>query len=334
MRDFTKSTEIKKNIEYFIDNGNDIKVSLTICVWNTSHLLKRSIEAFCKQDFPSFNWELIVIDDCSLDNVEEAIEFAKGKINMRYVRLEHEYGMRGNCVAFNTGFAFSRGEILMESTPEIIFTKDGVRVMYEPHLTEERAFVATKTYNLEYSTQLLIDTVDWREDANNIKSLEGFMSPWTQSNVSNTHFGTHQSCSIKKKVFYEITNNHGFPLYGDYGTEDPMYCGLRERVNVKDITIMEPMLFHQWHLPFSYFVSMGYAPMLNRWNHTTSNYLGCESGLVPEGGTSVIWDKGSAEKLSDEQILEWKDKDEWFIKSGGLPSIVRPRKLSDGTTVF
>jgi len=333
MRDFKTSSEIKKNIEYFLDEGNDIKASLTICVWNTSHLLIKSIEAFCKQDFPTQNWELIVVDDASLDDVEAAIEFAKGKINMRYVRLEHEYGMRGNCVAFGTGFAFSRGEIIMESTPEIIFTPDGVRVMYEPHLTEERAFVATKTYNLEYGTQMLIDTVDWRSDVNKIKELDGFMSDWTQSNVSNTHFGTHQSCSIKKAVFYEITNGYGFPLYGDYGTEDPMYCGLRERVNVKDITIMEPMFFHQWHLPFSYFSSMGYAPMLNKWNHTTSNYLGCESGLVPPGGTSTIWDHGSDEKIGDAEKLEWKGRDQQFIDTGGLPSIIKPRILSDGTEV-
>ncbi len=333
MIDFTKSEEIKKNIEHFIDDGKEIKASLTICVWNTSHLLKRSIEAFCKQDFPSQYWELIVIDDASLDDVEGAIEFAKGKINMRYVRLEHEYGMRGNCVSFNTGFAFSRGEVIMESTPEIIFTIDGVRVMYEPHLTEERAFVATKTYNLGQNDQLLIDTIDWREDVNVIKTLPEFYSDWTQNNFKNTNFGTHQSCSIKKSVFYEITKGYGFPLYGDYGSEDPMYCGLRQKVNIKGITIMEPMFFHQWHLGFNFFSSMGYAPMLNKFNHSTSNYLKDESGSVPEGGTCMIWDHGNTDPIGDDEKKAWKGMDDWFIRTGGLPSIIRPRVLSDGTIV-
>lgn len=335
MKDFKNNPEIVKNEEYYISDPSQIKASLVICVWSTSHLLIRSIYTYCQQDFPKEQFEIIVIDDNSPDYVRAAIEFAIGKINIRYIRLEHSYGMRGNCMSFNVGFAWANGEILMESTPEIMLQKTTIHDMYEPHLTEERAFVATKTYNLECSTQLLIDTVDWRDDVNNIRKLEGFMSPWTQRNVTNTHFGTHQSCSIKKSVWYEMTRGFGFPLYGDYGSDDPWMCGLRERSGIKDITIMDEnkMLFHTWHLPFQYFSSMGYAPMLNKWNHSNSNYLGDESGEVPAGGTAMIWDKGSDEKIGDAEKLEWKGRDHQFIDTGGLPSIVRPRILSTGEEV-
>lgn len=343
MKDFKKNPEIVTNEYFFLDVTNNniqeaeskIKASLTICVWATSHLLKRSIETYCQQDFPKEEFEIIVIDDNSPDDVLEAIQFAIGKINIRYIRLEHKYGMRGNTVSFNTGFAWSHGAVLMESTPEIMLQKSTIRDMYEPHLSNDRCFVATKTYNLEYGTQMLIDTVDWRADLNNIRKVEGFDSPWTQRNVENTHFGTHQSCSIKKSVWYEITRGFGFPLYGDYGSDDPFYCGLRERCGVKDITVMEEekMLVHQWHLPFNFFSSMGYAPMLNKQNHSNSNYLGDESGEVPEGGTSMIWDKGSDEKIGDSEKLEWKGRDQHFIDTGGLPSIIKPRVLSDGSIV-
>jgi GT2 family glycosyltransferase len=345
MRDFKNNPEIVKNIYSMPSLPDDlsspeerqekIKCSLVICVWSTSHLLKRTIETYCQQDFPTENWELIVIDDNSPDDVFDVVQYAFGRINIRYIRLQHEYGMRGNTVSFNTGFAWANGDVLMESTPEIMFQKTTIRDMYEPHLTEPRAFVATKTYNLEYNTQLLIDTVDWRSDVNNIRSLEGFMSPWTQRNVPNHHFGTHQSCSIKKDTWFEITRGFGFPLYGDYGSDDPFYCGLRERTAVKDITIMDEqkMLVHQWHLPFNFFSSMGYAPMLNKQNHTNSNYLGDESGEVPAGGTAMIWDKGSSEKIGDAEKLEWKGKDEWFLNTGGDPSIIRPRVLSNGEIV-
>ncbi len=341
MKDFKNNPEIIINDYHFIKDStpslDNIKVSLVICVWATSHLLKRSVETYCQQDFPKDQFEIIVIDDNSPDDVRAAIEFAIGKINIRYIRLEHNYGMRGNTCSFNTGFAWANGEILMESTPEIMFQKTIIRDMYEPHLTEERAFVATKTYNLEYGTQMLIDSVDWREDVNKIRQLEGFMSPWTQRNVENTHFGTHQSCSIKKVIWEEITKGFGFPLFGDYGSDDPWYCGLRNNkgLGIKDITIMDEnkMLIHQWHLPFQYFSSMGYAPMLNKWNHSNSNYLGDESGEVPVGGTAQIWDKGSDEKIGDAEKLEWKDRDQHFINTGGLPSIVRPRILSTGEEV-
>ncbi len=58
-----------------------------------------------------------------------------------------------------------------------------------------------------------------------------------------------------------------------------------------------------------------------------------ESGEVPAGGTAAIWDGGSAEKIGDAEKLEWKGRDQQFIDTGGLPSIIRPRVLSDGTIV-
>lgn len=303
-----------------------IKISHVICVWNTSHLLKRSIENYCKQDFPKDEWELIVVDDNSLDDVKEAIKFAEDKINLKYIRLDHDFGMRGNTKAFNTGFEVAQGEIISESTPETIPTFDTIRTLYEPHITNNRCFVSMKTYNLTYELQEKIDSVDWRSDLNNIKKLEGFDNPWTLNNVKTTHFGTHQTCSIRKAVFMEMTKGLGYPLYGDYGSDDPYYAGTRSKYNIEDITIMEPMIIHQWHLPFNYFASMGYAPMLNRWSHSKSNYMNDTSGEVPEGGTAAIWDRAKPdEAMDDEEKRNWESHDYQFLNTGGFPGVIRPR---------
>ena len=322
MTDFKNNSEIVIN-NYYPATGTDIKVSLVICVWNTSHLLKRSIETYCNQDFPTKDWELICVDDCSMDDVLEAIKFGIGKINIRYIRLEHNYGVRGNTMSFNTGFAWAQGNIIMESTPEIMFVPETIRIMYEPHLTEERAFVATKTYGLEYGTQLLIDTVDWRKDINLIKTLEGFDTAWTRRNEKVEHFGTHQSCSIKKEVWYEITEGRGFPLYFDYGSDDPWYAGLRSRKKVKDITIQQPMLFHQWHLNFNFWAAKGYAPNLNKWNHTNANIANDTSGEIPDGGTACIWDACRADKMDEEERLGWFNYDGHFLATGGSPECLK-----------
>jgi hypothetical protein len=180
-----------------------------------------------------------------------------------------------------------------------------------------------KTYNLTQETQLKIDTVDWREDVSNIMQIEGFFDEWTLNNFKNTHFGTHQTCSIRKNIFYKLFPN-GFPLYGDYGSEDPRYHGIRSVHGIKDITIMQPMLFHQNHLPFEFGMSLGYAPNFNKWSHSMSNYLNDKSGHVPEGGTCEIWDKGSHEQLTEEEKQSWRKHDEYFLKSGGDPKILNP----------
>src|SRR5690349_8405306 len=125
-----------------------IKASLCIALYNMEHLLMRSIHTYCRQDFPKDDWELIIISDNSMGDVQPILDYAKDKINIRYERLEHNYGMRGNTVAFNRAFELAQGEIIMETTAETCFTTDMVRKMYEPHLIHDRAFVAVKTYNL------------------------------------------------------------------------------------------------------------------------------------------------------------------------------------------
>lgn len=302
--------EIVEHDINYISEPNEIKASLVICLWNMEHLLLRSMETYCEQDFPTESWELIIVNDNSEGDVQPILDYLKGKINFQYIELKHSYGMRGNTMAFNIGFHFAKGSILMESTPETMFTTDIVRRMYEPHLKYDRAFVAIKTFNLTFEQQVQIDTVDWREDVSNIMQIEGFFWDWTLNNFKTVHFGTHQTCSIKKSVFYEVFPD-GFPLYGDYGSEDCRYSGLREQAGIKDITIMQPMAFHQWHPTWHFWGTLGKAPNCNKWGHSMSNYMGDTSGEVSELGSSAIWDKGSKEQYTEAEIAEqrtWDDR--------------------------
>lgn len=308
--------EIVKNIEHFIDDGSEIKLSLVMCIWNNSHLLKRSVVTYAKQDFQTKNFEIIIVNDNSEDNVEEVASYLIGKVNYRYIELKHNYGMRGNTMAFNTGFSFSRGEILAETTGETMFTTDMIRKMYEPHLIHDRAFVAIKTYNLQSGHQLQIDSINWQEDVSNLMQLEGFFSSdILMHNYKMTHFGTHQTCSIKKSVFYEIMPL-GFPLYGDYGSEDPFYSGQRSRRGIEDITIMQPMAFHQWHPPIYFWLAKGRAPHWNSQGHSTSNYLMDETGQVDQGGTCELWENGSHEPMSEYDKLKWNKLD-YVVRATG-----------------
>jgi glycosyltransferase involved in cell wall biosynthesis len=292
-----------------------IKVSLCMCVWNTSHLLARSVYSYLNQTFNRDEFEIIIIDDNSMDNILLAIEPLNKLPNVRIVKLRHGYGMRGCTVAFNTAFKLAKGEVIAETTPETMLPPNALEIMYQVAM-EGRNFCAMKTYNLTPELQLKIDEVDWKSDIDSVKKLDGFNNPWTMNNIGNKHFGTHQTCAIKKELFFEIFPD-GFPLYGDYGSEDPHYCGIREQKEVKDVTIMEPiMAIHQWHAPFQFWMSKGLAPMLNKNAHSMSNYLKDKSGQVPDGGTCQIWDSGSHEQLSKDQIVEYAKMDDIVRKTG------------------
>jgi glycosyltransferase involved in cell wall biosynthesis len=288
-----------------------IEFSLCLAVWNTAHLLQRSVYSYLAQDLDPNRWELVVIDDNSPDDVLAVLRPLEKKINLQYVRLEHNYGMRGNTVSFNTAFERARGTVLAETTPECLLPPNALSSMLWPHYQQDRAFVALKTYNLTKEAQLDIDTVDWQKDILYCEDLPDWNSPWTQRNVPVTHFGTHQICSYRKETFYSLNNGRGFPLFGDYGSDDPWFSGQRPNAGITDITLPAScMAVHQWHPPFQYWQSFGLAPHLNRWAHSMSNYLNDTSGHVPEGGTCVIWDKGSHEPIDERERLEWRALDE------------------------
>lgn len=297
-----------------------IKISIVVAVFGTEHLFKRSIETYAKQDFPKDEWELIVISDNALGDVKSIIEPYKDRINIQYIEFNHPFGMRGNTISFNTAFMCSRGEYIGESTPETMWQPNVVRTLYETHNGADDTVVLMKTYNMTNDMQLVFDTVDWRSDIMNVKKLDGWDSDWVQQNFKKgTDFGTHQTCSIKKKTFYRITDNFLFPTYAGYGEEDPFYCGLRREKGIRDIVITDLLPIHQHHLPFGYFASLGHAPMLNRHSHTTSNYMNDVSGRVPEGGTCHIFDGGDTARMTDAEAQDWRKWDDYFLKSGGDP---------------
>ena len=304
------------------------KISLCICVWGNSHLLERSLHTYTNQDFPKEDFEIIIIDDNSPDDVWKILKPYEDKLNMKYIRLDHDYGMRGCTVGFNTAFRHAESDILAETTGETMFHPDTIRRLYEPHKDNDRLFVAMKTYNLIPKIQMEIDEYDWKGEIMNISKHPEWDDPWVQANIKHKRFDTHQTCSIRAEVFWEITNGNGFLLAADYGSEDPIYSGIRERSNVKNLTYNDKLLIHQWHPPFQYYQSKGMAPMLNKFAHTNSNYMNDKSGHIDEYGTAKIWDKmeqtdgtvlypnGCPLKLSDNEINGWKAWDSIVVSTG------------------
>lgn len=305
---------------------NKIKISIVVSVWGTEHLMKRSIQTWAKQDFPKDEWELIVINDNALGDVKSIIDPYRDKINMQYIEFNHMAGMRGNQIAFNIAWMCSAGKIIAESTPETLWTPNTIRMLYERHNGSKNRFIMFKTYNLTPDMQLKIDDVDWRSDIMNISKIKGWDSEWVQLNKKKgKDWGSHQTDSINKETWYRITNNLGFGLYNDYGSDDPEFLGIRRNKGIEDHVILEPLLIHQHHLPWDYFASLGHSPLTNKKNHSIMNVWNDISGRVPETGSCQIWDGGDQSKMTQEECDKWRSYDEYFIKSGGNPKYLEPR---------
>ncbi|MBU5614595.1 glycosyltransferase [Geomonas azotofigens] len=94
-----------------------MKISVVICTYNRSALLRDSVADLQAQDFPSSDFEILVVDNNSSDDTRSTVESlaASSKVALRYL-FE---GNQGLSFARNTGILNARGDI-------VVFTDDDI----------------------------------------------------------------------------------------------------------------------------------------------------------------------------------------------------------------
>ena len=85
------------------------KVSVIVSVYNTEKYVQKCIDSILNQTYP--NIELILIDDCSVDNSREILRKYKNKSNV--ILIENKK---------NSGLSYSRNVGLKNSTGEFMDT--------------------------------------------------------------------------------------------------------------------------------------------------------------------------------------------------------------------
>lgn len=84
------------------------KVSIITPVYNCEKLIGKTIECVLKQTY--INWEMILVDDCTLDNSAKIIEeYAKKDERIKYIKLKENSGA---AIARNTALEQSSGRYI------------------------------------------------------------------------------------------------------------------------------------------------------------------------------------------------------------------------------
>jgi len=289
-------------------------LSMMLMCWNTSHLLARTLETLKNQDISSWDWELLIIDDNSEDDVKGIIEKHGNGLPIKYHRLDHNMGMRGNTFSINYGIDNSVGDVLMWSTPEVMLPPNALSVAYNT-ARGKKNFITIPSHGLTSEIQLKIDEVDWKGDIHNInKLLEKYpLDDWNQIwfNLNfyesgrkdiggkKKFYGNNQTVAVDKSIW--LTSIGKFPYYLDYGSDDPWISGKRKRAKYTDVTLWEQSAYHQWHTRCQYWMALGKAPNWNKHGHTTSNLM--NDPEVPKGGTCEMWDHGDRSNMSQSEIF-------------------------------
>lgn len=89
---------------------NGIKFTIAICAYNRGHILNLPIESSANQTISSENYEILIIDNNSVDNTKDIVaEYQKKYLNLRYV-LETKQGL---CFARNCAIENAKGDYII-----------------------------------------------------------------------------------------------------------------------------------------------------------------------------------------------------------------------------
>lgn len=307
-----------------------MKLSLFLMVWNTSHLMGRTLETLKKQTMD--DWELLIIDDKSEDDVAKCLREHGDGLPIAHHRLEHDMGMRGNTFCLNYGIEHAIGDVVMWSTPEVMLPPGALKAAYDALHSRRLVWVTVPSHGITHDLQLRIDDVDWKTDIHRIKELvngygpDDWDSKWfylnfhldgrkdrTTRKEANQPFANNQTVAVRRQQW--IDGIGPFPYFLDYGTDDPWVSERRKAKGYYDHTLWDQEAYHQWHATMQYWMAQGKAPNWNAGGHTTSNLL--NDPLVPDGGTADIWDGGDKSGLTEEQAAQVIKDLEHLVKATG-----------------
>lgn len=160
-------------------------ISIIIPIYNRAHLISKAIQSVLNQT--KDNWELILVDDCSTDNIDEIILSYKDE-RIRYFKLDVN---KGNAGARNEGVKHAKGKFIFfldsddEMHPETLycFLKN-----YRANPEIDYAFGGYKTKNQETGE---VREIFWepKENVPFIKELK---------------IGTGCGLFVRKEIFEEV----------------------------------------------------------------------------------------------------------------------------------
>ena len=97
-------------------------VSVIIPTFNRCHILKKTLTAFLKQNYPESKLEIVVIDDGSFDNIKKTLKALERKTSSLEIKYFYQKN-KGPAAARNLGIKNCHGEIVLIVNDDVIPSK-------------------------------------------------------------------------------------------------------------------------------------------------------------------------------------------------------------------
>lgn len=136
----------KRTKEPDLANPTDVEISVVIAAYNEEQVIESSIKSVMKElkSRHGVKWELIVINDGSLDRTAEILDIlSKKDSRIRSMHLRRNFG-QGR--ALRTGFDLSRGRVIITLDADLSYSPKYIYQMYDALLATKSEIVLASAY--------------------------------------------------------------------------------------------------------------------------------------------------------------------------------------------
>lgn len=167
------------------------EISVIIPVYNDAEGIKTTIASLVRQDYPSEQYEIIVVDNNSSDNTPCVIEQFQ-KEYPELVKLYYEKDIQGPAAARNKGINNANGDIICFMDADMWVEKD--------YLSRIREFFF-RNNNTDY-LGYRIEMVERKKNVTS--SFHKFVGFPTQKFIFEKHYAVTAALAVRKKIFREV----------------------------------------------------------------------------------------------------------------------------------
>lgn len=183
---------------------NDFDISVIIPTSNRAGLLKKVLGNFVEQTYPPDKFEVIVIDDGSVDNTESIVKNLQNKMpyKLSYIKQRNQ----GPAAARNKGLNHARSDIVLFIGDDILPSKELIKQHFESHCKTPGVAVLGFT---DWSKELKITDFMHYIAPNGLQFRYGSIKD--PHNCDFRHFYT-SNISLSKKWFTDEQFDEDFPF--------------------------------------------------------------------------------------------------------------------------
>lgn len=190
-------------------NSQDLPlVSIVIPLYNASKYIEETVNSVISQTYT--NWEMIIVDDCSIDNSRDIInEFICKDNRINLIELSNNFG--GPAHPRNVGVEHSKGQYIAFLDSDDLWEEKKLEIQLKIMIKENLNFTSTDRIDIDYSSKM-------------IKQKSMFFTWYKQTGRSTLgdllsfSFIANSSVIIDKSILPQITEDKDFISVEDYCT--------------------------------------------------------------------------------------------------------------------